>query len=92
MFVIVNLQITFQAKFVGMFKVCLHAIFHMPDSNGFLVTAVKLKDTENVCMTDMLYIPQKYYHNSYTIFTDTHKSPMSMSTMLLILIVGNQEV
>jgi len=42
-FIIVNLYTIFCIEFVEMVMMCIHTKFHIPDSNGSLVTAIKLK-------------------------------------------------
>jgi hypothetical protein len=38
---------------------CLHVIFHMPSSNGSLVTTIKQKAWYEFCAATMLYPVQK---------------------------------
>lgn len=49
-------------KFVDMFMICLIAKFHMPGSNGSVVTAIKLNAKYRFCGS------HNGDHDEYTIF------------------------
>jgi hypothetical protein len=56
LFVIIDLQMTFHAQFVCVFVINLFTKFHMPNSSGSLVIAVKLKAKENFFMATTLLL------------------------------------
>jgi hypothetical protein len=63
------------SSFVGMFIICLHTTFYIPNSSGLLFLAVKLKAEENFLFgsfvllilqnnvfTEVVYFQNLYYH------------------------------
>jgi hypothetical protein len=70
MFVIADLKVIFHALCVGMFMICFQTRFKMSRSNDSLVTTVKRKAKENLCITaTMYYTLQKGWCNESCIFS-----------------------
>jgi hypothetical protein len=60
MYVIINLQSMFHAKFVGRFILYLHTESGLPSSSDLLVTAINITAEDNFSIVIMasFYIPQ----------------------------------